>query len=277
MELRLRLPILGALLLCVSAPGWALADMPAVLNKVRAQSCGARQPLRSSARLDRVARLLSQGTQLQQAEQSAGYHAARSVSLSLSGVGDERSLELLLRRQLCSQLGSIQYRELGVHRRGSELWIILAQPIVVPDPREQAAIAQRVLLLTNQARAHARSCGGQWLPAAPPVRLNALLERAARAHSRDMAAHGYMDHTALDGSSPADRVTRVGYVWRAVGENLASGMGTADEVVAGWLHSPHHCENIMGREYRQMGIAFGVNLNTKGGVYWTQLFGLPRS
>jgi uncharacterized protein YkwD len=102
------------------------------------------------------------------------------------------------------------------------------------------------------------------------------LERAALDHSQDMAAHNYMDHTGRDGSSPADRITRTGYKWRLVGENLASGMMTPDEAVAGWLQSPHHCVNLMTARFAEMGLAFAVNPSTDAGVYWTQTFGTRR-
>jgi uncharacterized protein YkwD len=106
--------------------------------------------------------------------------------------------------------------------------------------------------------------------------LNPLLDRAALEHSKDMAQHNYMDHTGRDGSSPADRITRTGYKWRMVGENLASGVLTPEEAVSGWVHSPHHCENLMTARFTQMGIAFAVNPSTDAGIYWTQTFGTPR-
>lgn len=90
-----------------------------------------------------------------------------------------------------------------------------------------------------------------------------------------MARHDYMDHTGRDGSTPAQRVTRSGYRWKTVGENLASGVMTADEVVAGWLGSPHHCENLMNARFTQMAVAYAVNPASRGGIYWTQVFGTP--
>ena len=90
-----------------------------------------------------------------------------------------------------------------------------------------------------------------------------------------MAAWGYMNHTGRDGSSPAQRITRSGYHWREVGENLASGVMTADEVVAGWLGSPEHCANLMDPLYRQMGVGFAVNPHDERGVYWAMEFGTP--
>jgi len=48
---------------------------------------------------------------------------------------------------------------------------------------------------------------------------------------------------------------------------------TPEEAVAGWLQSPHHCENLMTPRFTEMGVAFAVNPATDAGVYWTQTFG----
>jgi uncharacterized protein YkwD len=91
-----------------------------------------------------------------------------------------------------------------------------------------------------------------------------------------MATYGYMDHTGRDGSSPAQRITRSGYRWREVGENLASGIMTPEDAVAGWLHSPEHCANLMDPAFRHMGVAYAVNPRNDAGVYWALEFGTPR-
>ena len=91
-----------------------------------------------------------------------------------------------------------------------------------------------------------------------------------------MATYGYMDHTGRDGSSPAQRITRSGYRWREVGENLARGIMTPEDAVAGWLHSPEHCANLMDPAFRHMGVAYAVNPRNDAGVYWALEFGTPR-
>src|SRR5438477_241343 len=105
--------------------------------------------------------------------------------------------------------------------------------------------------------------------------LNATLEHAAERYARDLATYGYLDHTGRDGSSPAQRITRSGYRWREVGENLASGIMKPEDAVAGWLHSPEHCANLMDPAFRQMGVAYAVNPR-RDGVYWALEFGTPR-
>jgi uncharacterized protein YkwD len=93
----------------------------------------------------------------------------------------------------------------------------------------------------------------------------------------DMAAHNYFEHEDLTGQSPADRVRAVGYREKLVGENIAYGPETVDEVVQGWLHSPDHCENIMDPRFAQMGVAFASGRGIKHGLYWVQLLAEPRA
>ncbi len=76
-----------------------------------------------------------------------------------------------------------------------------------------------------------------------------------------------------DGSDPADRVTRAGYRWRSVGENIASGQTTAEQVVQEWLRSPTHCANLMSPSFVEMGLAYAVNVKSAGGIYWVQELG----
>ncbi|MGA7540450.1 MAG: CAP domain-containing protein, partial [Steroidobacteraceae bacterium] len=128
---------------------------------------------------------------------------------------------------------------------------------------------------TNAARARGRSCGWRRFPPAPPLSLAPALMLAARAHSHDMATHDLFSHAGSDGSSPGERVTRAGYRWSMVGENIASGVQTALRVVAGWLASPHHCANIMTAGFRQMGVAFAVNPASEEVIYWTEDFATP--
>ena len=266
----------GTFMLALTPLG-ASADVIGSVNKVRAQGCAGgqsgRSPVHESARLNAVAKQLARGVDLRRAEQVSGYHAISSASVQISGVPDSGDIDRILARQFCSAATEPAFREIGLFRRGPIVWIALAQPFTPPLARDTGAISRRVLALTNEARSRPRRCGRTVFAAVPPLVLNDSLNRAAVEHSQDMARHGYMDHTGRDGSTPADRITRAGYKWRMVGENLASGVMTPEEAVAGWLQSPHHCENLMTARFTEMGVAFAVNPATDAGVYWTQTFG----
>jgi uncharacterized protein YkwD len=267
-------------LMLAFTPRSASADITSAINEVRAQGCPGRAagqlPVRENSHLDAVARQLAGGVDLRRAQQTAGYYAIASAALEISGAPDSADFARLIGRQFCLAATDPRFREIGIFRHGMNVWIALAQPFTPPLTKDVAAISRRVLALTNEARSHARRCGNTPFEAAPPLSLNAALAQAALAHSKDMAAHNYLDHTGRDGSSPADRITRAGYKWRMVGENLASGITTPEDAVAGWLRSPHHCANLMTARFNDMGIAFAVNVATDAGVYWTQTFGATR-
>jgi uncharacterized protein YkwD len=277
-ELRTRCQI-PLLLLALIAPACARADVLDAVNAVRYSGCDAHRggvpPLRESAPLDEVAHRLSQGTNLRTAQQFAGYYAVSSFSVSISHVQPSGDVEAIIARQFCQQITNPAFREIGTWRRGSDAWIALAQPFSPPSPRQLTAISRRVLRLANRARASARRCGSTPFVAVPPLKLNATLGRAALGYAQQMALFGHMDHTGRDGSTPAERITRSGYHWSEMGENLASGVMTPEEVVAGWVESPEHCANLMDPLYREMGVAFAVNPHNDAGVYWALELGTP--
>lgn len=155
------------------------------------------------------------------------------------------------------------------------LLMLLASCVSSPPPvrSDSAPNASRVLGHVNAARAEPRRCGGKRLAAVPPLTQSAVLDGVALAHARDMAASGRMSHAGADGSTPGVRATRAGYRWRVIGENVAFGQPTADRVVASWLESPHHCENIMDPDFTEMGIGVAAGARDKPGPYWSQVFG----
>ncbi len=133
-----------------------------------------------------------------------------------------------------------------------------------------------MLALTNEARAQPRRCGDRTFEAAPPVRPNAILDQAAALHAQDMARTGVLQHEGSDGSEPSVRLTRAGYRWRSMGENVASGQTTPEQVVQEWLQSPGHCATLMNPGFVEMGLAYAVNMKSESVVYWAQEFGRPR-
>jgi uncharacterized protein YkwD len=138
---------------------------------------------------------------------------------------------------------------------------------------------ERVLQLTNAARAAGWDCSAKRSGvqrALPPLRRNALLDRAARAQSAGMALGGYFDHiSAIDGSHPSERVTSTGYSWLSTGENIAAGQQSPEEVVDQWLRSAGHCKNIVSPAFQEIGIAL-VQGGSDYRTYWTQVFASPR-
>lgn len=74
-----------------------------------------------------------------------------------------------------------------------------------------------------------------------PLCLNAALNAAAQAHAEDQAAMQTMSHAGSDGSDESVRVEAAGYYdWTSLGENVAYGYDTVEDVFQGWMESPGH-------------------------------------
>ena len=268
------------MLLAAIAPRTQAAgiDFLAEINAIRAQGCsghpGARPVLISVAKLDRVAEALASGRRLPDALKDAGYIAVQSAALEASG--SDAGIARELARRGCEDIIDPAYRELGIATRKDRAWFVLAMPLVPPAASDAEDIGRRVLELVNEARADPRRCGRKRFDAAPPLALSELLQRAALEHARDMASRSSLSHAGSDGSTHAERATRAGYPWRVVGENIAAGQSTAEQVVAGWLKSAGHCANLMDPDFSEMGVAFAAAPQGGKGIYWAQMFGTPR-
>ncbi|WP_299406459.1 CAP domain-containing protein [uncultured Roseobacter sp.] len=83
------------------------------------------------------------------------------------------------------------------------------------------------------------------------------LEAAVRAHAQDMARVGFFDHTGSDGSTVSERVTRQGYGWCFVAENIAQGQRSLAEVMQGWANSRGHRRNMLSRQATEFALVEG--------------------
>lgn len=129
----------------------------------------------------------------------------------------------------------------------------------------------------NEARSQPRQCGDENFEAAVPLSWNCKLEAAARTHSEAMAEFEFFSHSGPDGLQVGERVRKKNYRWLAVGENIAAGQNSVDQVVDGWLSSPGHCSNIMSAEFTEMGAARIEESGSQYSPFWTQVFARPRS
>ena len=129
------------------------------------------------------------------------------------------------------------------------------------------ALAEEILLLTNQARAqHGLS----------PVQANQTLAIAAVGHSTEMVALNYFDHTSPTPGlvTPQDRVHVAGAHPGMVSENLFAAEGYPTEglarvVVDSWLSSPGHRANLLDPRATHTGL--GV-VEKNGQVCVTEMF-----
>ncbi|NUT93906.1 MAG: CAP domain-containing protein, partial [Saccharothrix sp.] len=100
-------------------------------------------------------------------------------------------------------------------------------PPIAPAKTEVELAEAKVFNLTNAERA-ANGC--------PALGIDERLDKSARGHSEDMAAHNYFSHTSQDGRTFADRIKAAGYPSPGA-ENIAAGQRTPEAVVKGWMES----------------------------------------
>jgi uncharacterized protein YkwD len=257
----------------------AQADALSAVQVLREGGCAGTSPpaplLHHDSMLDRAAAKWASGSTLAAAADGSGYKADTAAGLHITG--PESSTMQLLRRSGCRTVMNPGLHDIGVYRRRLDTWLVLASAYVVPARSQAPVLASRVLQLVNEVRARGARCGERAFAPAPPVKLSGTLAGVALGHAADMAQHDYFEHEDLTGHSPADRVRAVGYQEKLVGENIAYGPKSADEVVQGWLDSPGHCENIMDPRFAEMGIAYAPGHASKHGLYWVQVLAAPRA
>lgn len=141
-------------------------------------------------------------------------------------------------------------------------------------PVTNAAYEQIVIELVNAQRA----ANGNL----PPLKRQDTLDQAARYYAIDMAFDYYFefDHATYDRNPNhalvrvCDAPQRLGSYYPSysgIGENIAGGQVTPQEVVHSWMESSGHRANILSTFYREIGVGY-----YPGGMYgstWVQDFG----
>lgn len=140
-----------------------------------------------------------------------------------------------------------------------------------PAPQYSRRFKKEFLKRINEARSKGCNCGVTYMPPAPPLVWNDDLADAALNHAEDMSSKSYFSHTSKDGRTMADRAIAAGYAYKGyrsytVGENIAEGQNSIQEVMEGWLKSPGHCKNLLNPAFKEIGIA-------EFNHYWVQDFG----
>lgn len=127
----------------------------------------------------------------------------------------------------------------------------------------RAHIRSAVVCLINQQRT------SRGLPA---LRTSRRLNRSAQKWTDTMVSRGIFTH----GSNFSARISAVGFNWSTAGENIALGFKTPWSVVAGWMASTGHCQNILRPEFSRVGTGvLGQGISGWGpGATWTQDFAL---
>lgn len=127
-------------------------------------------------------------------------------------------------------------------------------------------LAQRIVQLTNAIRVQ---------HGLAPLQVHPALTRAAQWMAQDMEQHNYLRHTDFQGRDIEPRLPSFGYDdYRQIGENIAGGQTTPEEVVADWMRSPGHRANLLNPDFREIGVAHTVGGHSLYKHYWVQDFGM---
>lgn len=125
----------------------------------------------------------------------------------------------------------------------------------------------RVHELTNLERSKA----GQ-----KPLTLNAHLTAAAQKKAQDMIDKDYFAHVSPDGVTPWHWIRAEGYNYSLAGENLAIDFHEAEDLVAAWMASPGHRDNLINSEYTESGLAVvSGEFNGSTSIVVVHMFGTP--
>ncbi len=163
----------------------------------------------------------------------------------------------------------------------------------VEDRQLDITVNQQELLdAINKARSVQRDCypnddSRGVVGPSPRLYWNDDLYASALEHSTDLAKSDTFSHygsgTEYDltgNGKPSifyERIVANGYInYYSVGENIAGGQQTLEEVMEAWLASPGHCANIMSPNYTEVGVALVIESESTYGTYWTQNFGSKR-
>jgi uncharacterized protein YkwD len=127
-------------------------------------------------------------------------------------------------------------------------------------------LVARVVQLTNEIRTR---------NGLAPLQVHPALKRSAQWMARDMVQHDYLRHTDRLGREIDPRLPEFGYGdYREIGENIAGGQLTPEEVVADWMRSPGHRANLLNPAFREIGVAHYDGIHAHYRHYWVQDFGV---
>ena len=109
-----------------------------------------------------------------------------------------------------------------------------------------------------------------------PLQYNKELSMAAQKKAADMFVKDYWAHFASDGTTPWSFMLNSGYQYEYAGENLAKNFLFSQGVVDAWMNSPTHKENILRKDYTEVGygVVNGV-LNGEETTLVVQMLGAP--
>lgn len=120
---------------------------------------------------------------------------------------------------------------------------------------------EAVYLAHNKIRAELRR---------QPLFIDKKLTKAAESHAAWMLKNKKMSHYEgwFWSRGISTRIAEQGYTYSYIGENVAAGQTTPEQVMHAWTHSRAHYLNMTAANFKHIGIA-------RAGNYWCVCFGRP--
>ena len=103
-----------------------------------------------------------------------------------------------------------------------------------------------------------------------PLKIDNRLNKIAVIKAKDMAREKKMSHTSKKFGATFNLIKKENIHFTKAAENIASGHKTPEFAVERWLKSKGHHKNILGKDYRFIGI--GKASDNEGKLYWVQIF-----
>ena len=110
------------------------------------------------------------------------------------------------------------------------------------------------------------------------VKESVTLDKVAQAKAEDMFVKNYWAHASPEGVMPWFFFQKEEYHYLYAGENLARDFYPSGAVVAAWMASPSHKENLLSPNYQETGVAvMNGQFDGKDTTLIVQMFGTPLS
>ena len=135
--------------------------------------------------------------------------------------------------------------------------LVLVAMLGQTQPLPKESVIEQVVRLTNAEREKA---------GVRKLDNNSLLDTIAEHQAKDMQFMRKLTHSDRQGRDVSQRADLYKYPWMAIGENVAQGQRTPNEVVADWMKSKGHRANILNPDFSEIGVS-------RVGNYWVQVFG----
>ncbi|NLY78588.1 MAG: S-layer protein [Lysinibacillus sp.] len=103
-----------------------------------------------------------------------------------------------------------------------------------------------------------------------PLTHDVELTQLAIIKAQDMVKRNYFEHYSPYYGHPWDMATLFDYEFTRFGENIARNFNNPKDVVAAWMASETHRENMLRENYTNIGV--GIKADVNGNYYWVQLF-----